>query len=211
MVALQGQTLIVSLNEQPRHGDLAVVQTAGKTYARRIGIDRHDPSRIALETLQSTANVPPTHFVMQTASRILKIIGVLFDNAQPGRGQDEAILADVSQIIQQVTGVAQVIGDSAFPLANDGHHVLIGPAGPLDALVGRIVAVIAHDDPDFPQRRGFLKRLGKPMPGRGHVHYLENVGLFGEGEYVQFPVVSAPIPGVPLVDQIWRVHGVIFR
>lgn len=211
MVALQGQTLIVSLNEQPRHGDLAVVQAAGKTYARRIGIDRHDPSRIALETLQSTANVPPTHFVMQAASRILKIIGVLFDNVQPGRGQDEAILADASQIIEQVSGVAQVVGDSAFPLANDGHHVLIGPAGPLDALLGRIVAVIARDDPDFPQRRGFLKRLGKPMPGQGNIHYLENVGLFGEGEYVQFPADAAPVPGVPLVDQIWRVHGVIFR
>ncbi|MDG3442872.1 ATP-binding protein [Nitrospirillum amazonense] len=211
MVALQGQTLIVSLSEQPRHGDLAVVQTAGRTYARRIGIDRRDPSRIALETLQSTANVPPTHFVMQATSRVLKIIGVLFDNTQSGHGQDEAILTDVSQIIKQVTGVAQVVGDSAFPLANDGHHVLIGPAGPLDALVGRIVAVIAHDDPDFPQRRGFLKRLSKPMPGHRNIHYLENVGLFGEGEYVQFPVNATLVPGVPLVDQIWRVHGVLFR
>ncbi|WP_413207346.1 ATP-binding protein [Rhodospirillum sp. A1_3_36] len=212
MVALQGQTLIVSLDEQPNRGDLAVVQTAGRTYARRIAINRDDRARIVLETLQSTANVPPTHFVMQATSRVLKIIGVLFDNAQPGRGSDEAIQTNRSQILDQATCVARVVGDGAFPLARDGHHVLIGPApaGP-NSLVGRIVAVFVQDDPAFPQRRGFLKRLGKAMPGHENIHYLENVGLFGEGEYVQFPGSSLPVPNVPMVNDILRVHGVIFK
>ena len=149
---------------------------------------------------------------MRSAVRILKVVGVLFDNAQSGRCQDEAILTSASPILRQVTGVARVAGDSAFPLAKDGDHVLVGPAGPQDALVGRIVAVVTQDDPNFADRQGYLKRLGQAMPGRENVYYLENVGLFGEGKYVQFPIAGAgTLPGIPVIDKIWKVHGVIFR
>jgi hypothetical protein len=53
-VAFPGQTLIVSATAEVKNGDLAVVRTPGKTYARRIGLDKSDRSRIALETMPST-------------------------------------------------------------------------------------------------------------------------------------------------------------
>ena len=212
LIALPGQTIIVSLTAEARHGDLAIVQTAGKVYARRVGIDREDPSRIALETLQSTANVPPTHFVMRSAARVSKVIGVLFDDAPQIRSQDEAVTTDRSPILEQVTAAARVVGDSAFPLARNGHHVLLGSAGRPETLVGSPVAVIARDDPGSPDRHGFLKRLGKSLPGHRNVHYLENIGQMGEGEYVQFPVGgTSPLPGVAVVENFWKIHGVIFN
>ena len=59
LVALPGQTLVVSVGAEIKNGDLAIVQTATKTYARRIGIDPTDMTRIALESIaSSSAQVP---------------------------------------------------------------------------------------------------------------------------------------------------------
>jgi len=51
LVAFPGQTLLTVADAEIRNGDLAVVLTAGRTYARRIGLDRADLSRIVLEAL----------------------------------------------------------------------------------------------------------------------------------------------------------------
>jgi AAA domain-containing protein len=64
LVAFPGQTLIVLPGAEVKNGDIAIVQTARKTYARRIGIDKSDLSRIVLEAMPSTnPRVPPTHFL----------------------------------------------------------------------------------------------------------------------------------------------------
>ena len=43
-----------------KNGDIAIIQTPGRTYARRVGIDQSDLSRIALETMPSTnPRAPP--------------------------------------------------------------------------------------------------------------------------------------------------------
>ncbi|MCD4511959.1 AAA family ATPase [Brucella pseudogrignonensis] len=211
LVAFPGQTLIVSLTAEVRNGDFAVVQTPGKTYARRIGMDKVDPSRIALESMPSTnSRVPQTHFVQRSSATINKIVGVLFDETVPAKSQDEAIPATTSAILSQVIAAAVVAGDSAFPVAPDKGHVLLGRAPDISQLAGRILAVVTRQDVHASEHFAYLKRLGKRMPGSSSIYYLENVGQTGEGEFVQFPGSSSAVAGVSIVDDIWKVHGTIF-
>ncbi|UGA49019.1 ATP-binding protein (plasmid) [Bradyrhizobium quebecense] len=211
LVAFPGQTLIVSLTAELRNGDLAIVQTPGKTYARRIGIDKADLSRIVLESMPSASSrVPPTHFVQRSSATLSKIVGVLFDETVPVKSHDEAIPATGSAILSLVVAAAVVAGDSAFPVAPDKGHVLLGRAPDRSQLAGRILAVVARSDVHSSDHFAYLKRLGKQMPGNASVYYLENVGQAGEGEYVQFPDAGGAIPGISVVDDVWKVHGTIF-
>ncbi|MBJ6988203.1 AAA family ATPase [Devosia sp. MC521] len=211
LVAFPGQTLIVSLTAEVRNGDFAVVQTPGKTYARRVGMDKADPSRIALESMPSTnSRVPHTHFVQASSATLNKIVGVLFDETIPVKSQDEAIPATTSAILSQVTAAAVVAGDSAFPVAPHNGHVLLGRPPEISQLEGRILAVVTRQDVHASEHFAYLKRLGKQMPGSSSVYYLENVGQTGEGEFVQFPGLGSVVAGVSIVDDLWKVHGTIF-
>ena len=211
LVALPGQTLIVSLTAEIRNGDIAVIQTATRTYARRVGIDPTDTTRIALESMLSThSRVPPTHFVQRSGATLSKVIGILFDEITPAKSSDEAVPVHQSDVVAQVLAAAVVVGDSAFPLARDKGYVLLGKAADINSLSGRIVAVVTREDEFSTDHFAFLKRLGKQMPGNGSIYYLENVGQSGEGEYVQFPSASALMNGVPIVLDTWRVLGTIF-
>lgn len=211
LVAFPGQTLIVSLTSEVYNGDFAVVQTPGRTYARRIGMDKADPSRIALESMPSTnARVPRTHFVPRSSATLNKIIGVLFDETIPARSQDEAIPASTSAILSQVTAAAIVAGDSAFPVAPDKARVLLGRAPDISQLAGRILAFVTRQDIHSSEHFAYLKRLGKQMPGNSAVYYLENVGQSGEGEFVQLPDSGDMVAGISIVDDMWKVHGTIF-
>ncbi|EJL51626.1 hypothetical protein PMI09_04416 [Rhizobium sp. CF122] len=212
LVAFPGQTLIVSATAEVKNGDLAIVRTPGKTYARKIGIDKSDRSRIALETMPSTnPRAPQTHFVRRSGAKLSKVIGVLFDETTPSKSQDEAIETDRSPILEQVVAAAGVVGDSAFPVVLDAGHVLLGAATDLTLLDGRILAVVARSDEFSTEHFAYLKRLGKAMPGSQTVYYLENVGQTGEGEFVQFPLSGvAPIAGIPIVEQTWKVVGTLF-
>lgn len=212
IVAFPGQTLIVSATEEVKNGDLAIVRTPGKTYARRIGLDRSDRSRIALETMPSTnPRAPQTHFVQRSSAHLSKVIGVLFDETTSAKSQDEAVEAEQSPILEQVVAAAGVVGDSAFPVALDAGHVLLGTAPDIALLDGRILAVVTRADGFSTEHFAYLKRLGKAMPGSQTVYYLENVGQAGEGEFVQFPVAGVvPATGIPVVEQTWKVLGTLF-
>jgi hypothetical protein len=212
LVAFPGQTLIVSTTAVVRNGDFAVVQTPSRTYARRIGIDKSDLSRVALETMPSTnPGAPPTYFVPRSTARLSKVVGVLFDETAPTKSQNEAVFLAISPALNQIVAAAVVVGDSAFPVALDKGYVLLGRPPELSALNGRILAVVAQADSLSTDHFAYLKRLGKEMPGTSSVFYLENVGQSGEGEYVQFPSAGVPpMPGVPIVRQHWKVLGTIF-
>jgi hypothetical protein len=212
LVAFPGQTLIASEVAEVKNGDLAVIRTPGRTYARRVGIDKADRSRIALETMPSTnPRVPQTHFVQRSSSQLAKIIGVLFDEIVPAKSQDEVVETGGSPVLEQVVAAACVVGDSAFPVALDKGYVLLGEAPDLSLLDGRILAVVTKPDEFSTERFAYLKRLGKVMPGSKTVYYLENVGQIGEGEFVQFPMRGVPLAvGVPIVEQRWKVLGTLF-
>lgn len=211
LVAFPGQTLIVSVTQEVRNGDIAVIQTATRTYARRVGIDPADTTRIALESMPSThSRIPPTHFVQRSGATLSKVIGVLFDETIPAKSIDEAIPASQSGVLTQVLAAAEVVGDSAFPVARDKGHVLLGKAVDINSLSGRIIAVVTREDEFATDHFAYLKRLGKQMPGAGSVYYLENVGQSGEGEYVQFRSAAALMKGVAIVMDAWPVLGTIF-
>ena len=212
LVAFPGQTLIVSLTAEVRNGDFAIVQTPGRVYARRIGIDKSDPARIALETMPSSnSKAPPTHFVQRSSAVLSKIIGVLFDETTPQKSQDEAVPLAHSAILSGVTAAATVAGDSAFPVAVDSGHVLLGSAPDISLLEGRILAVLAKSDMYSADYVAYLKRLGKRMPGNHPVYYLENVGQSGEGEYVQLQSENGQVDDIPIVHSLWKVLGTTFR
>lgn len=211
LVAFPGQTLVVSIGAEVRNGDVAVIQTAGRTYARRVGIDLADTTWIALESLPSTSSrVPPTHFVQRSASTLSKVIGVMFDETSPVKSNDEAIPTVTSDVLAHVQAAAVVVGDSAFPVARDKGYVLLGKAQDITRLGGRIVAVVTRDDEFSTEHFAYLKRLVKQMPGVPSVYYLESVGQSGEGEFVQFSLSSSLVGGVPVVIETWRVLGTIF-
>ncbi|MCC8936023.1 AAA family ATPase [Bradyrhizobium sp. Arg68] len=213
LVAFPGQTLLTVADAEIRNGDLAVVLTVGKTYARRIGLDRTDLSRIVLEALPSAnPNVPPTHFLERSKVRLMKIVGVLFDDVATPHSQGEASPAVESPVLGQVVAAGHVAGDSAFPVARSGGRVLLGaPPGELGSLAGRIIAVMTRTNRYSQEYLAYLKRLGKAIPSIPDVYYLENVGETGEGEYVRFPCASAStVDAVPLVEQYWKVHGTLF-
>lgn len=211
LVALPGQTLVVAVGAEIKNGDLAIVQTEKKTYARRIGIDPTDMTRIALESMPSSnARVPPTHFVQRSGATLSKIIGVLFDETSPARSIHEAIPTAQSGTLDQVLAAAVVVGDSAFPVALDKGHVLLCRAQNIAALGGQIIAVVTREDEFSPDHYAYLKRLGKQMPSAPSVYYLENVGQSGEGEFVQFRRSGPLMSGIPVVQDIWRVLGTLF-
>jgi hypothetical protein len=211
LVAFPGQTLIVSVGAEVKNGDFAVVQTLGKTYARRIGIDPTDMTRIALESMPSSnARVPSTLFVQRSGATLSKIIGVLFDETSPTKSSHEAIPTAKSEILDQALAAAIVVGDSAFPVALDKGHVLLGKARDIATLGGRIIAVVAREDEFSVDCFAYLKRVGKQMPGAPSVYYLENAGQSGEGEFIQFPSGDPLKAGIPVVQDTWRVLGSIF-
>lgn len=212
LAALQGQNLIVNLGEEAKHGDFVVAIHGSKVFARRLALDPSDSARIALESTPTiSANVAPTRFLPRFETRLLKVKGVLFDNAD-AVGPGEARLVSRSDALVKATALAEIVGDSAFPLARDGDKVLLSRETSVDALTGRIVAVYTRAKEDSSgQLHGYLKRLGKPMPGQDDIRYLENIGLVGEGEYVQFPHHAEPkINTVEVVEAIFRVRGVIY-
>ena len=91
-------------------------------------------------------------------------MGVLFDETAPVRSQDEAIPATTLPILSQVLAAAVVSGDSAFPVARDKGHVLLGRAPDVSQLDGRILAVVTRSDIYPTDHFAYLKRLGKQMP-----------------------------------------------
>lgn len=112
-----------------------------------------------------------------------------------------------------------MVDDSAYPVAANDQRVLISPieTGPnpeatLRFLRGRIVAIVTRpSEAAAEERQAYLKRLGQQMPGEPTIWYMENVGQQGEGGYIQFGEEPDPrFTEVPLVDGIWRVHGVIY-
>jgi len=216
IACLMGQTAIVAPDEEPTPGDLVVVHCGDTYYARRLGIDRRDPARLILESLPAAdSRLPPTQIVPRYASRIMKIVGVLFD--QHSRTRGEAALVDTSNALRSIRYISLVRGPSAYPLAPDGSRALLSRVdaineNELNSIEGGIVAVATSDSPGSPLFvDGYLKRLGPAMPGFPSVRSLDNIGLQGKSLHVHFPSVGeSPSPRIPSVLQFWLVNGVLY-
>ena len=206
LLALPGQVVIVSLDREAADGDPVVALHRGKAFARRFHRDRKDPSRTLFAAdFSGSENVPPAMLVPTATTRIMPVIGVLYD-AQSIPGPDEAAAVDSTEILSRKLAAAHIVEDSAYPVIRNNDIVLMEEIEELshttvERLEGRIVALTARSGADS---FGYLKRLGQNL-GDG-LRIYENIGLNGQAVCVA-EHQSAATGNVPWLERLWRVHG----
>ena len=206
LLALAGQVVIVSLDREAEEGDPVVALHREKAFARRFHRDRKDPSRTILAAdFSGSQNVPPAMLIPTAATRVMPIIGVLYD-AKRTPGPDEAVAVDSSEILSRKLVAARIVEDSAYPVIRNGDMVLMEEIEELsratvENLDGRIVALTARSGSES---FGYLKRMGREI-GDG-IRIYENIGLNGQAVCVA-ERQSAATDRLPLLDRLWRVHG----
>ena len=206
LVALAGQVVVVSLDREASQGDAVVALHGEKAYARRFHRDRRELSRTILVADSSgSANVPPVILLPTAATRVMPVIGVLYD-AQTIPGPDEAVAVNSSEILDRKLVAARIVEDSAYPVICNGDMVLMEEIEEvsqttMENLEGRIVAVTAGNGGEC---FGYLKRLGQQI-GDG-IRIYENIGLNGEAVCVA-ERESAGAESLPRLERLWRVHG----
>lgn len=207
-LALQGQIVVVSLEREARDGDPVVALCEDRSYLRRLLGDKRDPSRVILACDQTgTERVPPTLMLPRAKTRLLPIIGVLYDQESFG-GKDEVSPVDACKLLERDFVAARVTDDSAFPIIRNGEIVLLEAAKGLDAdevarLEDRIVvAATGGSSETF----AYLKRLGGEVaPG---IRILENVGMKGSALAVATSA-DATSADIQVLQTLWRVHGTL--
>ncbi len=207
-LVLQGQVVIASLDKQAHDGDPVVALCEGKTYLRRLLGDRDDPSRIVLACDRiGTENVPPTLLLPKARTRLLPVVGVLYDQ-ESFVGVEEVIQVKGSKLLKRNLVAARVRDDSAFPVIRSGDFVLMEAIDSLNAseierLEDRMVVAIVGEGSE---RFAYLKRLGGlAAPG---VHILENIGVKGHALSAATSQ-DAVSSGTPPLQMLWRVHGTL--
>jgi hypothetical protein len=206
--ALQGQVVIVSLEQEAADGDPVIALSDSKIYLRRLLGDRRDPSRVVLACDRTgTDRVPPTLVLPRARTRLLPVVGVLYDQESFG-GKEEACPIDASKILDRNLVTARVTDDSAYPVIRSGDIVLLEAVKSLSVdeitrLQDRIVvATTAGTTDSF----GYLKRLGgEVFTG---VRILENVGIKGSALAISMNAEVAA-SDIPVLEALWRVHGTL--
>jgi hypothetical protein len=101
-LALQGQIVIVSLEQEARDGDAVVALHEDRVYLRRLHSDDRDPSRIALACDRTgTDRVPPTLLLAKARTRLMPIIGVLYEQEVFRRQSEEACCVASSKLLDR--------------------------------------------------------------------------------------------------------------
>ncbi|WP_342640473.1 ATP-binding protein [Rhodoligotrophos ferricapiens] len=207
-VALAGQVVIVSLDRDATEGEPVIALHGSKIYARRFHRDKKDLSRTILAADRSgTERVPPALLVPTAETRVMPIVGVLYD-AQNLPGRDEAVAARASDILSRKLAVASIVEDSAYPVIRNGDTVLLEAVddltpAKLTALEGRIVAVTARSGGES---YGYLKRLGQRIETGARI--FENIGLNGQAVCISLGSAVHSADNLTL-ERLWRVHGVL--
>lgn len=206
--ALQGQVVIVSLEQETGDGDPVVALNDGKTYLRRLHVDRRDPSRVALACDRTgTDRVPPTLMLPRARTRLLPIVGVLYEQ-ESFSGREETCPIDSCKILRRNLVAARVTDDSAYPIIRSGDIVLLDALKDISTdeirrLEDRIVVVTTGTASDS---FAYLKRLGVELSAG--VRVLENVGIKGNALAIAMNAEVAA-GDIPVLEALWRVHGTL--
>ena len=207
-LSLQGQVVMVSLEMEARDGDPVVALSGDRMYLRRLSADRRDPSRLILACDQTgTERVPPSLLLPRAGTRLLPVIGVLYDQERFA-GKDEVVATHGSKLLERNLVAARVRDDSAYPVIRNGDLVLMESVANLDAdALARledqiVVAVTGSGSESF----AYLKRLGElASPG---IRILENVGWKGSAVPVATSKDTASA-GIQPLQMLWCVHGTL--
>ena len=207
-LALQGQIVIVSLETEAQDGDPVVALNGDKIYLCRLLTDRRDRARLFLACDRTgTERVPPSLLLPRARTRLLPIIGVLYDQ-EHFTGTEEAVAIRGSRLLDRALIAGRVMDDSAYPIIRDGDLVLMEAIASLTSdeisrLDDRIVvALTGNGGESF----AYLKRLGGQMATGFRI--LENVGVKGSALAVALGEEVAS-SGAPVLQNLWRVHGTI--
>ncbi len=206
--ALQGQVVIVSLEQEAGDGDPVVALSNDKIYLRRLLGDRVDPSRVVLACDRTgTDRVAPTRVLPRAKTRLLPVVGVLYDQ-ESFEGKEEACPINASKILDRNLVAVRVTDDSAYPVIRSGDIALLETMKSLSAdeivrLEDRIVVATTGGTTDS---FAYLKRLGGEVsPG---VRILENVGMKGSALTISISTEGAA-GDIPVLEALWRVHGTL--
>jgi SOS-response transcriptional repressor LexA len=209
-LALPGQLVLASLEREACDGDPVIALHGDKVYARRLGKDSRDPSRIVLVADRSgTERVPPALMLPSAKTLVMPVVGILYDRIEAD-GREEAVAVPTSTVLERLRYAARVVDSSAHPIIRDGDVVLIEPVEDLAhasfaALEGRIVAALATG---AGETFGFLKRMGQEAePG---LRIFENIGLNGTSVCIATYSNGKNSNAESLMlEGLWRVHGVL--
>ena len=207
-LVLQGQVVIVSLELEAQDGEAVVALHKNKVFLRRVLADQSDLSRVTLSCDQTGSDkVPPSLVLPRASTRLLPIIGVLYENDHFD-GKEEAVEVPQCKLLDRDVVSARVLDDSAYPVIRNRDLVLIEKVPNLDIneinrLNKRIVVgLTGHGNETF----AYLKRLN--VHEAGSVCILENVGWDGNSIAV-VTTERANSSELPSLEMLWRVHGTL--
>lgn len=190
------QSLVIALHKE-------------RVYARRLLRDTENPRVISLGSeAENPLNRPPSVILPAEETRLLKIVGILFDE-RPHYPvpREEAVLVNERGYLERVKIVFRVLhGESALPLALPGQTILGGRSlvtSQLAKMEGRPVAISTSEG-------SVLKRIGGALPGAPHIRLFESIGGLGESVLVRTEDIRDSFGQLPVLQSTREVIGVLY-
>lgn len=187
---------------------LVVARHGNSIYARRL-LRGANTSVIGLtaEIPDPRTKPPKTIFLPESEVAIHRVVGIIFDHAiKVGKGQEEAVLVDASDVLRRMEIAFRVTDDSAVPLALDKQVVLGGDKIEL-AELGRhkdALVALALDDGS-----SIFKRVGAALPGElGHLRQFESIGGLGSSQVLSVGKVHN---GLQSITSARVIIGVLYH
>lgn len=204
--------VIVRTEDVPiEDNSLVIALYKDKIHARRFLRQNDNPEVIALCAENSNPiNRSPSLLLPAEEVRLLKIVGVFFDNSPDWKNnKGEAALVEGYKIPNEAKIAFNVRGDSAIPLALNGQTVLGTEVITYDQLknnIGELVAVSFNGKDAF-------KRIGNAVPSQPRLRLFESIGGIGDSLLLRTEEIEDdPFYEVPLIDNtIYKISGVIYE
>ncbi|MGX5652713.1 hypothetical protein ACWKW4_20855 [Hydrogenophaga borbori] len=208
-VAKPGDILLVHQAWTPTNRSLVVAAVRDELLARRFVVSEASSDVVVLAANALDPHEIALPVVARKESVVLHaVVGVLFDRGSTGGPSKNEVVecegeASVRDILGRCSGLVEVVGNSAQPLALDGQLLLLGErvtnAPELRRLDGRPVIAADSDDARFFKR---LRLAGDDLV------ILES--LDGGGEYPPEILWRSGEGGSRAVKEVWEVLGVLF-
>lgn len=208
-VARVGDILLIKDAGEPTPRSLVVALTGDRVLARRFEIaDNH--SDIAVLTAQSISprQIAAPVIAQKQTLTLHKVVGVIYCSSSLGACSSQSEIAEctgtsvISNAIGGASGLVQVSGRSAEPLALDGQYLIIGQPVPADGsltlLAGR--PVVAEDSDGV----HYFKRLR--LLGEDRI-VLESLDSGGDYE----PLIFSATGPTESLKRVWPVAGILFE
>jgi AAA domain-containing protein len=202
-----GSLAIVDLVASEIDDSRLVIALRGKSiFTRRFLRNDADPSYVALGSEEpNPLKRAPSLFVRTDQVRLLKVVGVLFDQPRIlAKGTPEAYEDNASMLIAAIESVFRVEGESALPLALPGQVVLAGALIDTHQLPTMKDVIVAVET----TAGGLLKRVAGTDMDDGTI-LLDAIGGLGGSVLARIGSPSAPSP-LPKIKKCRRVVGILY-